>query len=130
MVKLATERMHLTDIIKMLAYQDECDLLAFLQPHYARADQERRTLLQELFIGSGEIRACDHDLHIALDSLQSLASHSRRAGSLPYARSNIHRLPKLSRVHAVRCGPPPEPPSRSQSHQGRAKPPSRPPSPE
>jgi hypothetical protein len=38
-VKLATERKHLTDIIKMVAYQAESDLLALLRPHYARVDQ-------------------------------------------------------------------------------------------
>ena len=48
-VKLATERKHLTDIIKMVAYQAESDLLALLRPHYARTDQEGRTLLHELF---------------------------------------------------------------------------------
>ncbi|MGH8760787.1 MAG: putative transposase, partial [Burkholderiales bacterium] len=32
-VKLATERKHLTDIIKMVAYQAESDLRALLQPH-------------------------------------------------------------------------------------------------
>jgi hypothetical protein len=44
-VKLATERKHLTDIIKMVAYQAESDLMALLRPHYARVDQEGRTLL-------------------------------------------------------------------------------------
>jgi hypothetical protein len=39
LVRLATERKHLTDIIKMIAYQAESDLLALLRPHYARADQ-------------------------------------------------------------------------------------------
>jgi hypothetical protein len=53
MVKLATERKHLTDIIKMVAYQVESDLLAALRPHYARADQEGRTLLHELFATAG-----------------------------------------------------------------------------
>src|SRR5882672_12394585 len=38
-VKLATERKHLTDIIKMVAYQAESDLIALLRPHYARVDQ-------------------------------------------------------------------------------------------
>src|SRR5581483_6601430 len=33
-VKLATERKHLTDIIKMLAYQAESDLLNLLRSHY------------------------------------------------------------------------------------------------
>ena len=54
-VKLATERKHLTDIIKMVAYQAESDLLALLRPHYARADQEGRTLLHELFATRGSI---------------------------------------------------------------------------
>ncbi len=35
--------------IKMVAYQAESDLVALLRPHYARADQEGRTLLHELF---------------------------------------------------------------------------------
>jgi hypothetical protein len=55
-VKLATERKHLTDIIKMVTYQAESDLLALLRPHYARADQEGRTLLHELFVSAGDIR--------------------------------------------------------------------------
>ena len=63
-VKLATERKHLTDIIKMIAYQAESDLLALLRPHYARADQEGRTLLHELFATAGDIRVTDGELHI------------------------------------------------------------------
>ena len=39
-VKLATERKHLTNLIKMVAYQTESDLLALLRPHYARGDDE------------------------------------------------------------------------------------------
>jgi hypothetical protein len=71
MVKLATERKHLTDIIKMVAYQAESDLLALLRPHYARADQEGRTLLHELFATAGDIRVCDSQLHITLAPLSS-----------------------------------------------------------
>jgi hypothetical protein len=70
-VKLATERKHLTDIIKMIAYQAESDLLAFLRPHYARADQEGRTLLHELFATAGDIRVTDGELHITLAPLSS-----------------------------------------------------------
>ncbi len=71
MVKLAIERKHLTDIIKMVAYQAESDLLALLRPHYARADQEGRTLLHELFGIAGEIRVNDSELHITLAPLSS-----------------------------------------------------------
>ncbi len=71
MVKLATERKHLTDIIKMVAYQAESDLLALLRPHYARAEQEGRTLLHELFATAGDIRVSDSELHITLAALSS-----------------------------------------------------------
>jgi transposase len=70
-VKLATERKHLTDIIKMIAYQAESDLLALLRPHYARADQEGRTLLHELFATAGDIRVSDRELQITLAPLSS-----------------------------------------------------------
>jgi len=71
MVKLATERKHLTDIIKMIAYQAESDLLALLRPHYARVEHEGRTLLHELFATAGDIRVTDGELHITLAPLSS-----------------------------------------------------------
>jgi hypothetical protein len=40
-VKLATERKHLTDIIKMVAYQAESDLIALLRPYYAPCRSRR-----------------------------------------------------------------------------------------
>ncbi len=39
LVKLASERKHLTDLIKMLAYPAESDLLSFVRPQYRRAEQ-------------------------------------------------------------------------------------------
>jgi transposase len=70
-VKLASERKHLTDLIKMVAYQVESDLLALLRPHYARAEQEGRTLLHEIFAAAGDIRVSDTELHITLAPLSS-----------------------------------------------------------
>jgi transposase len=76
-VKLATERKHLTDLIKMVAYQAESDLLALLRPHYARAEQEGRTLLHEIFAAAGDIHVGDTELHITLAPLSS--PHRTRA---------------------------------------------------
>jgi DNA-binding CsgD family transcriptional regulator len=70
-IKLATERKHLTNIIKMVAYQAESDLLALLHPHYARADQEGRTLLHELFGASADIQVIDEELRVTLAPLSS-----------------------------------------------------------
>ncbi len=76
-VKLATERKHLTDLIKMVAYQAESDLLSLLRPHYARVEQEGRTLLHEIFAAAGDIRVSDTELHITLAPLS--APHRTRA---------------------------------------------------
>jgi len=71
LVKLATQRKHLTDIIKMVAYQAESDLVALLRPRYKRVDQEGRTLLHEMFATVGDIRVSDSELHITLAPLSS-----------------------------------------------------------
>lgn len=76
-VKLATERKHLTDIIKMLAYQAESDLLNLLRPHYPRAEQEGRTLLHEIFAAAGDIKVTQSELQITLAPLSS--PHRTRA---------------------------------------------------
>ena len=77
MVKLATERKHLTDIIKMLAYQAESDLLNLLRPHYLRAEQEGRTLLHEILAATGDIKVTETELQITLAPLSS--PHRTRA---------------------------------------------------
>lgn len=70
-VKLATERKHLTNLIKMLAYQAESDLLAFLRPHYARSDDEGRTLLHELFRAAADTDVTDTELRVTICPLSS-----------------------------------------------------------
>jgi len=70
-VRLATERKHLTDILKMLAYQAESDLVALLEPHYARAGNEGRTLLHELFQAAGAIQVDGSVLRITLAPLSA-----------------------------------------------------------
>jgi hypothetical protein len=70
-IKLATERKHLTNIVKMVAFQTESDLLALLQPHYARADEEGRTLLHELFRAPADLRVSGSELHVTLAPLSA-----------------------------------------------------------
>jgi hypothetical protein len=70
-VKLATERKHLTNLIKMVAYQTESDLLAFLRPHYARSEDEGRTLLPELFQAAADIDVTETELRITICPLSS-----------------------------------------------------------
>jgi hypothetical protein len=70
-VKLATERKHLTNVLKMVAYQAESDLLSLLQPHYARADEEGRTLLHELFAAAGDVEVVGDELRVTLAPLSA-----------------------------------------------------------
>jgi len=70
-IKLATERKHLTNLIKMVAFQAESDLLTLLRPHYARADDEGRTLLHELFHAAADLQVTDTELMVTLAPLSS-----------------------------------------------------------
>jgi DNA-binding CsgD family transcriptional regulator len=70
-IKLATERKHLTNLVKMLAFQAESDLLALLDPHYRRADDEGRTLLHELFAARADITPSASELLVTLHPLSS-----------------------------------------------------------
>jgi transposase len=71
LVKLATERKHITNLIKMVAFQAESDLLALLRPHYARSEDEGRTLLQELFQAPADIHVTQDELCITIHPLSS-----------------------------------------------------------
>jgi DNA-binding CsgD family transcriptional regulator len=69
--KLATERKHLTTLIQMLAFQAESDLVALLSPHYARSNDEGRTLLHEVFRAPADIDLTDTELRVTLLPLSS-----------------------------------------------------------
>ncbi|MBM3668264.1 MAG: helix-turn-helix domain-containing protein [Actinobacteria bacterium] len=70
-VKLDTERKHLSNVLKMVAYQVESDLLRQIAPHYARVDDEGRTLLQTAFAGAADIAVDAGELRITLAPLSS-----------------------------------------------------------
>lgn len=70
-IKLATERKHLSNIVKMVAYQAESELVTLLGPHYARADDEGRTLVHELFQAAADLDVADSELRVTLHPLSS-----------------------------------------------------------
>jgi len=65
-VKLAPERKHLTNLIKMLAYQTESDLLRLVAPHYRRTGDEGRTLLQAALASAADLQVTQTELRITL----------------------------------------------------------------
>jgi len=71
LVRLSTERKHLSDCIKMVAYQAESDLLALIRPHYARADQEGRTLISSALQNPADLQVNQKELRITLAPLSS-----------------------------------------------------------
>jgi hypothetical protein len=80
-VKLSTERKHLTNVLKMVAYQAESDLVRLLAPHYKRVEQEGRTLIQAALASPADIQVTDTELRITLAN-QSSAHRSRAVAAL------------------------------------------------
>jgi transposase len=70
-VKLDAERKHLTNLFKMVAYQAESDLVRLLGPHYKRAAQEARTLIQSALAGAADIDVAGAELRVTLSPLSS-----------------------------------------------------------
>ena len=70
-VKLATERMHLTSLLKMVAYQVESDLFRLVTPHYKRAGDEGRTLIQSALASAADIEVSETQLRILVTPLSS-----------------------------------------------------------
>src|SRR5208283_3604934 len=76
-VKLAPERKHLTNLIKMLAYQAESDLLRLVAPHYPRAGDEGRTLIQSALASAADLEVTQTELRVTLAAQSS--PHRTRA---------------------------------------------------
>ena len=76
-VKLAPERKHLTNLLKMVAYQAESDLRRAVTPHYRRADDEGRTLIQSALANAADLHVTENELRVTLAPLSS--PHRTRA---------------------------------------------------
>ncbi len=76
-VKLAPERKHLTNLVKMVAYQAESDLLRLVAPHYKRAGDEGRTLIQSALASAADLEVTKTELRVTLAAQSS--PHRTRA---------------------------------------------------
>ena len=99
-VKLSTERKHLTNVLKLIAYQIESDLMNLIRPHYARTDDEGRTLIQTALRCAATLEPSATELRVTLCPLSS-AHRSQAVAALcetltqsrtcfPGARLRIH----------------------------------------
>ena len=94
-VKLAPERKHLTNLIKMVAYQAESDLLRLVAPHYRRADDEGRTFIQAALASAADLKVTKRELRVTLASTKFAAPHARNRGTLRGTQSNENGFPGL-----------------------------------
>ncbi len=65
-VKLAPERKHLTNVIKIVAYQSESDLLRLVAPYYRRTGEEGRTLIQSALASAADLEVTHTGLRVTL----------------------------------------------------------------
>jgi len=110
-VKLAVERKHITDILKMVAYQAEGDLLRLLRPHYPRTEHEGRTLIQSALAASGDIQVHHDELLVAIDPLSSPHKTQALAAVCQQLNENNTRFPgtRLRMHFSVKPEPPRSP---------------------
>lgn len=76
-IQLATERKHLTNLLKMVAYQAESDLVRLVMPHYRRTEDEGRTFVQNALATAGDIEVGTDQIRVHLEPLSS--PHRTRA---------------------------------------------------
>jgi len=79
LVRLSRERKHLTNCIKMVAYQAESDLLALVRPHYARADQEGRTLVVSALQNPADVEVDEETKELRVMVLPLSSVHRTKA---------------------------------------------------
>jgi transposase len=66
LMRLKPEKKLIADAIKMAAYQVETQLLGMLQDHYARADEEGRTLLHAAFQSPSRLEVAEGELRVTI----------------------------------------------------------------
>jgi transposase len=76
-IKLATARKHLSNVLKMVAYQAESELVRAVAPHFARAEDEGRTIIQTALASAADIAVSSTELLVTLAPLSS--PHRSRA---------------------------------------------------
>lgn len=76
-MKLSTERKHLSNVLKMVAYQIEGSLVELLRPVYPRTEDEGRTMIQTALRSAATIEPTEQELRVTLAPLSS--PHRSRA---------------------------------------------------
>jgi len=70
-VRIDVERKRIMDAIRMATYNAESALARLIAPHYARADDEARSLLREIFTSAGDLQIEGDRLHVRIRPLSA-----------------------------------------------------------
>ncbi len=69
--RLDPERKRIHDAIRMATYNAESNLVRLLAPHYARADDEARSLLREIFASAADLQVVGDKLEVRIKPLSA-----------------------------------------------------------
>jgi prepilin-type processing-associated H-X9-DG protein len=108
-VQLAAERQHLGNLFKMVAYQAECDLVRRVAPHYRRAEDEGRTLVQAALASAADIDVGPGELRVTLAPLSSPHRCRAVAALCDELNAAAVRFPGSDLVLRFAVSPPPPP---------------------
>jgi prepilin-type processing-associated H-X9-DG protein len=70
-VRLSTERKHLTNCLKLVAYQAESELVRLAAKHYRRTEDDGRTLVQTVLASAADLVVSKTELRVILAPLSS-----------------------------------------------------------
>jgi len=70
-VRIDVERKRIMDAIRMATYNAESSLARLIAPHYARAEDEARSLLREAFRTSADLEVKGATLHVRIEPLSA-----------------------------------------------------------
>jgi len=103
-VRLDIERKRIMDAIRMATYNAESALARMITPHYARADDEARTLLREIFKSPADLEVRGHKLHVTILPLSAPRRTKAMAGLCEdlTATETLYPGTDLTLVYSVR----------------------------
>lgn len=103
-VRLDVERKRIMDAIRMATYNAESALARLVAPHYARAEDEARALLHEIFRSAGDLEVEGDRLHVRLHALSAPRRTRALAGLCEELTATETRYPgtDLVLVYSVR----------------------------
>ncbi len=99
-VQLNPERKHLSNLLKMVAYQAESELVRLLEPHFARTRDEGRTLIQSILADAADLEVTKEDLRVRLRPLSS-AHRTRAAAALCEVRSSANSDTRFGNIRTA-----------------------------